>query len=158
MSDEFTVVNGPIADQRPIPGVNAAVYVQPTDFLAPGDLKSEDIQGITIDSSSTDGRCVGFPFLWPGLVMARVTGTKLYVPYNPSGHDGSQYAIGILYDQVRLTLPLTGTPINAAGKLIQNHGCVLSACYVNALAGAPDEACRIMLSLVGVRDWPPQAP
>jgi len=66
------------------------------EILASLDVVREVTNGITVDSAKVIADSNGDKIISKGMPMAKVTASGKYVPYNPSGTDGSENPTVIL--------------------------------------------------------------
>ena len=123
-------------DQRyPGIGFSAEETATPSEFL----LDSHTIEkGVTIDSAARDAGNTGkTTTLRPGLVVGKVTATGKCKQYDASATDGTETAVGILKDQVKV-VDGSGNAVDANDAVLVIHGRVdesaLIGCDVDAKA------------------------
>lgn len=61
-------------------------------------------RGVVIDATSVDAGNVPTTTLRGGLVMAIASGSGHAIPYDPDGNNGSQIAVGVLEDSVKMEI------------------------------------------------------
>jgi len=120
-------------DQRyPNVGFGGETVSTPSEFL----LDSHVIQrGVTVDKTARDSGNTGkTTTLRPGLVMGKIEATGKFKQYDPSAADGTETAVGILLDQVKV-LDEDANAVDALGVLVVHgrvqesalHGCDAAA-------------------------------
>jgi hypothetical protein len=72
---------------------------------SPGKISRDQVT-VTVAAATT---------LAPGTVLARLSATGKYVPYDNSGSDGSETAYGVLYDEL---VNAAGAPADLVGVVI----------------------------------------
>lgn len=120
-------------EQRyPNVGFAAEETATPSEFL----LDSHVMQkGITVDDTARDAGNTGkTTTLRPGLVMGKITASGKYAQYNNSASDGTQTAIGILKDQVKV-IDENANAVDAQAVLVI-HGRVDESALIGCDAGA----------------------
>ena len=108
-------------------GLSAEKSRTPSEFL----LDSHAIEkGVTIDNTARDSGNTVTTTLRPGLVLGKITASGKYKEYHPSSSDGSETAVGILKDQVKV-IDDDANAVDAAAVLVIHarvdesalHGC-----------------------------------
>ena len=120
-------------DERyPNVGFAAEETVSPSEFL----LDSHVIEkGCTVDNSARDSGNTGkTTTLRPGLVMGKITSSGKYAQYNASASDGTETAVGILKDQVKV-IDENANAVDAQAVLVI-HGRVDESALIGCDAAA----------------------
>lgn len=106
------------------------------------------IAAATIDAGSTPTSV-----LRPGLLLGKITATKLYTQYDPAATDGSQVAVGILEHAVNTVNPASNTTWITFGRVVLRG-------YVRAgnLYGLDEQARRQLNNKFMFDDRPNQIP
>lgn len=73
----------------------------------------EDMRSITLDISTFDAEHIQNGYLPSGIVLAKITATGLYGPYDDTAVDGRATAAGHLFEEVKVTA-LTDADCGAA--------------------------------------------
>jgi hypothetical protein len=100
--DPVAVLAAPIAAGVLTEGQHAAEFILSE---APGKI-SRDTVTVTVPANTT---------LAAGFVLAQLSGTGKYVPYDNTGSDGSEAAAGILYSELANA---TGAPVDKTGVIV----------------------------------------
>ena len=119
-------------------------------LLSPHGTEPGAMPSVTVDFSLfTAATHAPNGYIPSGIVLAKVTATGLYGPYDPDGSDGRETAKGHLFGQLKF--PASGT--GKAGGAILRHGFVDAAKLPLATAGNGtegklDAAARTDLGLI----------
>ena len=116
----------------PNTGLSAERTYTPSEFL----LDQHVIEkGVTIDKAARDSGHTGYTTtLRPGLVLGKISASGKYAQYDPSASDGSEVAVGILKEQVKV-IDSDAVATDAAAVLVI-HGRVKESALIGCDAAA----------------------
>ena len=119
-------------EQLPITGMSAEQSNTPTNFV----LDEHKItKGITVASAARDSGNTGkTTTLRPALMLGKITASGKYAQYDASASDGTETAVGILEDQVKVLDP-DANAIDAMGAMLI-HGRVDESALIGCDAAA----------------------
>ena len=108
------------APYLPSPGLGTEATDTTSEFLL--DTVHVIQQGVTIANTARDSGNTPTTTLRKGLVLGKVTATGKYKEYNDTASDGTQTAVGILREEVKV-VDSDGNAMDAAGVIVR-HGIV----------------------------------
>jgi len=120
-----------MSSNLPIAGVAAEQTVTPSEFLLDDHVIEK---GITVDNSARDSGNTPTTTLRPGLVMGKITASGKYAQYDDIAADGTEDAVGILKDQVKV-VDSDGNASDAAAVIVI-HGRVDESALIGVDAAA----------------------
>lgn len=106
--------------QELYPGMTAVNETQEANILY-GRTEWAWYETAQLISSAVDAGNTPTTLLRPGLVLGRITASKLLTAWNPDAVDGSQYVFGILTQQVNMLINGTATA-KLTGKVLVRGG------------------------------------